>query len=36
MAAGVTPETLEAAPIVGGVSFVNFSTISLDRLPTFL
>ena len=29
IAAGVTPEILEAAPSVGGLVFVSFSTISL-------
>ena len=36
MAAGVTPEILEAAPRVGGFVFVSFSIISFDKLPTFL
>ena len=36
MAAGVTPEILEAAPRVGGFIFVSFSIISFDKLPTFL
>ena len=35
MAAGVTPEILEAAPRVGGFIFVSFSIISFDKLPTF-
>ena len=33
-AAGVTPEILEAAPRVGGLTFANFSITSLERLPT--
>ena len=36
IAAGVTPEILEAAPRVGGFVFVSFSIISFDKLPTFL
>ena len=36
MAAGVTPDILEAAPSVGGLIFDNFSTISLDKLSTSL
>ena len=36
MAAGVTPDILEAAPKVGGLIFDNFSIISLDKLPTNL
>ena len=36
VAAGVTPDILEAAPRVGGLIFVNFYTISLDKLPTSL
>jgi hypothetical protein len=34
IAAGVTPETLDAAPKVGGVILDSFSIISFDRLPT--
>ena len=36
IAAGVTPDILEAAPNVGGCILINFSTISLERLPTSL
>ena len=36
IAAGVTPEILEAAPSVGGCIVDNFSIISLDKLPIFL
>ena len=35
IAAGVTPDILEAAPNVGGFILISFSTISLERLPTF-
>ena len=36
IAAGVTPDILDAAPIVGGLISISFSTISFQRLPTFL
>ena len=36
IAAGVTPEILDAAPRVGGCVVVSFSMISFERLPTFL
>ena len=36
VAAGVTPDILEAAPTVGGLIFDSFSIISLDKLPTNL
>ena len=36
IAAGVTPDTRDAAPIVGGLTLLNFSIISLERLPILL
>ena len=36
IAAGVTPDILEAAPSVGGFIVDSFSTISFDKLPTSL
>ena len=36
IAAGVTPEILDAAPRVGGLIFDSFSTTSFDKLPTNL
>ena len=36
IAAGVTPDILDAAPRVGGLIFDNFSIISFDKLPTNL
>ena len=36
IAAGVIPEILDAAPRVGGLINDSFSTISFDKLPTYL
>ena len=36
IAGGVIPDILDAAPSVGGLILLSFSTISFDRLPIFL